>query len=211
MEEESQDTQAEQVKQARESSLLALYAEGRKLQPSQLDEIAHLLPSKGSPKIVVGGKRGKQTELLPRQARFVALVAKGWSHTKAYRHAYNQFKKTNEDAGEKAWRITKHPLVFAALDELKRRSQAKSLLSINERLKICAECSQDKNATWGERMSGVQTYTKIAGDQSPERQEISGPNGGPIAVADTSMPATRLSVKAKVGVFRQKREAKANE
>lgn len=113
---------------------------------------------------------------------FARLVASGSANAVAYRAVYNP-KLANQTAAERGCRLAKHPAVAAEMARLREKSERKKLLTLNDRLEILADISRDPKARPHEKARAIEVYSKISGDQAPDRHEISGPNGAPIPVA----------------------------
>lgn len=127
----------------------------------------------------------KRKALTPRAVRFAELVVDGKTYTEAYKIAYNQPHLLPEDAGNRAGKVLSNEAVRARIEWLRRRSEAKTLLTLNDRLNLLALDAQVPALTASERNArarSIEVYTKIAGGFAPERHEHSGPDGGPIPV-----------------------------
>ena len=119
-----------------------------------------------------------------KQIAFADLVVGGTNMAQAYRKAYAKpaaYKDT--EASNQGYRIARIPRVATYIAALRARSQGHALLSLNDRLALLAgdarhpaRSAADRNA----RARTLEVYSKIAGDQPPERHEISGPQGAPI-------------------------------
>jgi hypothetical protein len=66
---------------------------------------------------------------------------------------------------------------------LRQKTERSVLLTVNDRLKIFASIALDDDAPQSARVAAGLAYGKTAGDEAPERHEVSGPGGGPIPVA----------------------------
>lgn len=128
------------------------------------------------------GDMGRKIQLSTKAARFCDLVMEGHSQTSAYRIAYQHPKMSPEMAGERGWRVAQQVGVKHLLAELRKESKRKMLLSINDRLEILAEKAQSPTEKTSDRIRAIEAYSKISGDMAPDRHEIAGPNGGPVAV-----------------------------
>jgi hypothetical protein len=145
-----------------------------------------------------------------RQLQFAQLVATGTSQAEAYRKVFNPNLKP-QIAAIRGYRTSCLPWVSWEISRIRARSEAKKLLSVNDRLEILARGAQDPDATWGERAICIREYGKLAGDLAPQRQEIFGPSGGPIPIKDESQSPLilRLAVRDRIALFKQRREAEA--
>lgn len=144
--------------------------------------------------------------LTPRQLRFCELVVMGYTYTEAYRVAYLQPKLEREIAGERGWRVTQGKGVKARIEQLRRMSGAKTLLTMNDRLQILANFAQSPSTKPSDRIRAIEAYSKIAGDQAPERHELTGPDGTPIPVHVTA-GIGRIPVKQRIEMLRRSRAA----
>jgi hypothetical protein len=142
-----------------------------------------------------------------RQCQFARLVATGTSQAEAYRTIYNP-KCKNQRAAEKGCRMAVLPNVAREIERIRAKAEAKDLLTLNDRFRILSKIAQDPDVSATAQVAAVMGYSKLSGDGSPERQEISGPGGGPIPVADQTAPtpAARLSVRERVELFKRRRE-----
>ena len=154
---------------------------------------------------------GRVRRLTPKALRFCDLVASGHSQAGAFRIAYKHPKMSAEDAAERGWRVTQQAGVKERIEELRKQSTGKVLLTLNDRLEILARDAQTGGNTAAEknaRARAIEVYSKISGDQAPERHELTGPNGEPMAVAGTLLVG-RLSRREKLEAIKARRaEAK---
>lgn len=142
------------------------------------------------------------------QKKFVEHVAAGASHAGAYTAAVGGKGNLSEkELHNRAYRMSKRPAVASRLKELAKQSDVKILLSLNDRLGILAKIAQGKTKP-NEKTRAIDVYSKIAGDGRGEvlnvKAEISGPEGGPIAVAGS------ISVRDKIAKFRAAREGRSS-
>lgn len=106
------------------------------------------------------------------------------------------------------------PGVRALIDELQRRSAAKTILSLNDRLGLLAKTAQrpvrsasDANA----QARVIEVYSKISGDQAPERRDVV-LRGDPEAPLQTvTRPATKAEKIAALLALRKARQPAAPE
>lgn len=127
----------------------------------------------------------KRKALTPRAAKFCELVVSGLSYSDAYKQAYAQPHLLPSDACNRAMKIMANPQVVARIEWHRKKSQAKTLLTLHDRLALLAEDAQVPAMTASERNArarSIEVYTKISGGFAPERHEITGAEGGPIAV-----------------------------
>ncbi len=146
--------------------------------------------------------------LTAKQSAFARLVASGTSQADAYRQAY-QPKATDRTAAENGSKTAKRPAVVAEIARLRGQSEVKAILTLNDRLRILAKDAQtggDTHADKNARARSIEVYSKISGDQAPERHEVTGKDGGPIPVA--AAVATRtMSRREKVEAIKAQRAA----
>jgi len=155
-----------------------------------------------------GDKRGrtrKISALTNRQRHFVELVIGGASHADAYRKAYHKENLLAEDAAEHAWRVANRPAVKAELARLRGLSNRKALLSINDRLGILADIAQDASSLKSDRIRSIDVYNRTAGDQAPQRLEVTGKDGAAIPVATTAV-VMRVGVRDRMAAMRAARQ-----
>lgn len=155
------------------------------------------------------GRRKPVRKLTSKAMRFCDLVASGHSQAGAFRIAYKHAKMSPEDAADRGWRITQQAGVKERIEELRKQSTGKTLLTLNDRLEILARDAQSGGVTAAEknaRARSIEVYSKISGDQAPDRHEHTGPNGEPIAVAGTVLVG-RLSRREKLDAIKARRSA----
>lgn len=146
-----------------------------------------------------GDKKGARSTT-GRQEALIRHIIAGKSNAAAYRLAYNP-KLAQREATDRAWRTLKLPWVRDRLEQLKAEATRKPLLSLNDRLAILAEIAQDKKSKQVDRTRAIDVYSKISGDQAPERHEHSGPAGTPIAVA-AAVTVHRVPVAQRIAALR---------
>lgn len=136
----------------------------------------------------------RSIRLTTRQEIAAILYAKGKTMVEAYVQAFSKERLSHKSAMEGASRLFKRPAIAARVKELQHKSEAKALLSINDRLRLLAENAQMPVKTSGDRSAQarvIEVYTKIAGGFEPERRELTGANGTPLAITATlSLPST---------------------
>lgn len=146
--------------------------------------------------------------LTPRAEKFVQLIIAGTKQYEAYRKAYKKPKLLPHDAAERACQIlARFPRVKARLAELRGQSAYKAILSLNDRLAICAKHAQTGSNKPEVQLKAVDLYTKLAGDSAPDKLELSGPEGGAITV-DTTVQ--RLPIRQRIAAMiaaRKQRDA----
>lgn len=159
----------------------------------------------------VGGKEGSfrrnPPRHSPRQLRYCDLVASGYSQAQAWKIAYKHPKASNEDASEHGWRVSQSPGIRERIEELRKQSGVKVLLTLNDRLAILAEIAQNKSSKPTDKARAIEVYSRISGDQAPDRHEHTGPNGQPIPVSATALVGP-LSRREKLAMIRERRLAR---
>lgn len=155
-----------------------------------------------------GESKGKRLRTLTqREQRLCELIVAGYSHAEAYRLAYVHPKLEVYEASDRAWRAMQREHVKAKIAELREKSGAKTLLSLNDRLAILAEIAQRKTAKDTDKTRALDVYSKLAGDYAPQRVEVTGKDGAPVPVA-ASVLVGRLSVRAKLKALQEARAAR---
>lgn len=114
---------------------------------------------------------------------FASHVAAGENYSDAYRKAYSCSNATRETIKTEASKLARREEVAAMIARYKREEIQGVLLSRDERLAILGQIAKSKTAKPSEKVSAITAYTKIVGDAAPERQELTGANGGPITTA----------------------------
>lgn len=160
------------------------------------------------------GVKKKRTFLTPRQIEFIKLLMSGAAQGTAYKKAYKRPKILDEDAWERGYRIANGAAVKAELDRLRGLTAAKTILSLNDRLEILARDAQTGGSTPSEknaRARSIEVYSKISGDQAPERHEVSGPGGAPMAVAATTqiVNVAKVPIRERMALMREARRLAA--
>lgn len=133
------------------------------------------------PKALPRRKKGfYPKKLTPKAARFAALVFTGKQHREAYQESYYPKTKNTNVLDHMAWQVFKSDSVQAEMQRLRTKADRYALMPITERLKTLASIIKDETARDADRIYATIAYSKISGDQAPERQEVSGPGGKPI-------------------------------
>jgi hypothetical protein len=138
-------------------------------------------------------KTGAFSELNNKQAKFVRLIAAGETKSDAYRQTYNPDGArtlTPRQVSKKADQIASSQSVTAALLELRGELRLKALLSLNDRLNILAGIAQQPSTKKGDRIRAIEVYSRISGDQAPERHELTGKDGQPLQSEVTTRQLT---------------------
>lgn len=153
--------------------------------------------------------------LRPQQEHFSTLIARGWSQIAAYRKAYNKPKLSATSAANGAYNVAKGAAVQRRIAQLRQASEVKTILTINDRLRLLAETAQAPAKTPGmhtARSRAIEVYNKTAGDGAPDRHDVvvTTPPGAPFEVT-TARP---VSAKAKIAALvaaKKARNAEADE
>ncbi len=141
------------------------------------------------------------------QKKFVGHVAAGKSHSAAYTAAVGGRDNLSEkELHNRAYRMSRRPAVLTALRSLAKRSDVKTLLTLNDRLDILAKIATGKikKVRPTDRTRAIDVYSRIAGDSAPDKVEISGKDGAPIPVAHSGS----LTVTDIIGKFRAARQGR---
>lgn len=149
----------------------------------------------------------------PRQSAFARLIVEGQTQAAAYRAIYKPGcnQKSAIEAGSK---LAKMPGVAAEIARIRRKTEVKTLLSLNDRLAILARDAQLPGVTPAHvnaRARSIKVYSDISGDRAPEQHEHTGPNGTPIPVAATitgnvTAAVVRVPVRERVRLLKEARE-----
>lgn len=142
-----------------------------------------------------------------RQLEFAAVIATGAAQAEAYRKVYERPDLTNQTAAERSSRLAADPRVRAEVARIRAKSERKKLLTLNDRLAILAEIAQDAKTKAHDKTRAIDVYSRISGDQAPERHEHSGPAGGPLPIAATVATRT-MSRSEKVAAIKAARAGK---
>lgn len=143
-----------------------------------------------------------------RQLRFAQIIASGETNAHAYRTVYKP-NANDKTAAQCGCRMAKHPSVVAEIARMRGKSEAKKLLTLNDRLGILANIAQARTASKTERIRAIEVYSKISGDQAPERHEVSGPGGTPIQEEVTHRKLTVREKIERLEAARRQREEPA--
>jgi hypothetical protein len=139
--------------------------------------------------------------------KFIECVSAGFSQADAYRRAFKPKPTLGAwEVGIRASRIAANPLVQQKLLELQGRSDRETLLSFNQRLAILAGIVQSKVTKQEARIRAIEAYNRMAGDQAPERQEVTVRNAGGEAFTVTARGPTKLE---KIAALAAQRKARA--
>lgn len=158
---------------------------------------------------MVATRNPAATPANPRQDLFARLIISGKTQVEAYRAAYGKTSTSAKTAKEGASRIANHPSVVARIAELRAKSEAPALLSLNARLHKLAAAAEFTPKSAADRNAlarVIEVYNKTAGDHAPDRQEVTvkGDASNPVAV--TSVP---MSKAAKIAALAAQRRPRA--
>lgn len=146
-------------------------------------------------------------KLSPRSRRFVECVVAGASYVDANRSAYRPTRRLSpQRIAERATRVAHSQQVAAKLAELQSKSDRILLLTLNERFSILAWIATSPLAKNADKIRAIEVYTRISGDQAPDRHEISGAGGATLAVATAPPLVRRLPLAERVASLRAARE-----
>lgn len=125
--------------------------------------------------------------LLPQQEKFAQLIAAGNQFAASYRLAYGRPKATRQQAADRVREVMNGVGVRQRIIELRKNNEGTVLLTLNERLSILARGAARKiksAADLNAAARAIEVYSKISGDQAPERQEVvhSGNSAAPLTV-----------------------------
>lgn len=146
----------------------------------------------------------------PRQSAFAKLRIEGLTHAEAYRAIYNPSAR-QKSASEMGCRLEALPAVKAEMDRLREKSARKTLLSLNDRLSILADIAQSDGSTPAARNAkarAIEVYSRISGDQAPDRHEHTGPGGAAIPVAaavtgNVTAAVVRVPVRERIRLLKE--------
>ncbi len=154
-------------------------------------------------------KKGASPRVTVKNLEFCRLVTSGKSQADAYKAVY-QPNCPNQRAAEMGSRMAARPHVKAVIDRLQAQANLKSILTVNDRLEILARDAQTGGNTSADktaRARSIQVYNQLAGDNAPERHEVAGVNGGPIAVA-ASVATRPMSRRERIDAIVAARKAR---
>ena len=102
------------------------------------------------------------------QARFCQLIAGGAKHNDSYRAAFSRPKMSRRLATIYASRLLAKQVVQDKVREYMEKSEAPTLLTINDRLHLLARFAHDPLVKTGDRIRAIAEYTTIAGENPPQ-------------------------------------------
>lgn len=168
-------------------------------------------PPKPSPAPPSETKSSPPLRLNPRQIKFCQLIAAGASHSTAYRSAYKKPRIKARAAADSAKEVLIGRGVREYIDALRAKAEGKTILSLNDRLALLAKSAQrpvksaaDVNA----QARVIEVYSRISGDQAPERQDITVKGDATAPLQMVSRPATKAEkVAALIAAGRARKAA----
>ena len=130
-----------------------------------------------------------------RQRQFAQLVATGVSQAEAYRRSIRPGARRRPSPRLAATGPPASPGSEREIERFRSRSEAKKLLSYNDRLEILAKIAQNPDAKHTDQVSAVMGYSKLAGDQPPDEWvlTVKNPEGAAFAVSVVPSPRSRRS------------------
>lgn len=115
-------------------------------------------------------------ELCVKHEQFAQAVVSGETYSDAYRAVYKRKKATRQQVADRCKEILATAGVRERIRELLARSEANSLLSLNDRLGILGRAARLPVRTAADRNAAarvIEVYNKTAGDGAPERSIVS--------------------------------------
>ncbi len=148
--------------------------------------------------------------LTPEATEFVRLYISTGAGADSYRTAYNRPELETQEASNRAFRLLRQAPVKRLVKEAQRATTKKLVISLNERLGLLAEIAQDRKARNSDRIRAVEVYGKTAGDEAPQKIELTGADGGPMVTASVNLKSisVRKKVEGLVAAKLRDREAK---
>lgn len=126
------------------------------------------------------GKRRQPALVSARQAEFARLIVAGKLQRDAYIEAYHPKTKRLQSISQRAHRVSVLPIVQREILRLRMNAERAVLLTLNDRLKRLSQIILDPEAKPGDVTTAISVYSRISGDQAPERQEHTGKDGAPL-------------------------------
>lgn len=159
---------------------------------------------------MVAKRNTHATRANSRQDLFARLVVAGKTQGEAYRSAYGKAGISAKTIREGASRIANRPAVMARIAQLREKSEAPALLSLNARLHKLAAAAEFKPKSAADRNAlarVIEVYNKTAGDHAPERVEttVRGDPAAPVVVS--SRQQTKAEKIAALAALRPQRPA----
>lgn len=147
------------------------------------------------------------SNLTSRERRFCRLVAAGESKAQAVRIAYNRKRGSAATVAVDGNRISKRPKVIAEIQRLRGEAEKDCLMTLHRRLEILGSIAENKLAKHTDRIRAVDVYSRISGDQAPERVDVSTPPGQPMEVREVLPVGMRMTVAQRLAAIKARRLA----
>ena len=130
----------------------------------------------------------------------------GHNQAEAYRIAFRPARRrTCQDIATASCRIAANPLIKAKIAELSGKAETKTIMSFNQRLQILGGIMQSSTVKLTDKIRAIEVYNKMAGDNSPERMELSGPEGSPLQLSG-QVGIQHLTVQDKIKLMKEARD-----
>lgn len=162
-----------------------------------------------------GYKRDKQrrnTTITAKQAEFARLLVSGKTQQDAYVEAYKPNTSHPGSIAQLAHRRAATGAVQREILRLRNRLDWSVLLTLNDRLKSLSPIILNPQSKPADVIQATSVYSRISGDQGPERHEHFGPGGAaiPIAASVTIEPPIirRLSPRERLAQMKAARAAR---
>lgn len=110
--------------------------------------------------------------LTAREEAFARRIAAGDTLSDAYAAAFKPSRSSRSTIHTEAKRAAKRPWVKLRVTQLLTKSEAKTILAINDRLAIAARIAQDPLQKPSDQLTAIKIYTDIAKDTAPDRSEV---------------------------------------
>jgi hypothetical protein len=146
--------------------------------------------------------------LTGRQEKAAQLYVAGDTQTGAYIKAYKKQHYLPKTAKEAASRLFNLPKMKDRIAQLTAKSEIKTVLSLNDRLAICAKHAQSTAVKPDTNLRAVDLYTKIAGGFAPEVHELTGPGGAPVQVEQTVIHVSQIPLRQRYAAMVAARKAR---
>lgn len=148
------------------------------------------------------GKRGSRAVPNERQFELARLIVAGRPIGEAYAEVYKPTSTNANTIAKHATARSSTPAVLEAIARLRRKAERYVLLSLNDRLKTLSVMIQDEDLKTTDRIYATATYSRISGDQAPERHQVE----AAVAVSVSSAPLIRtLSARERLDSMREAR------
>lgn len=154
---------------------------------------------------------GKPAGVLnPKQAEFARLYVSGKTQSEAYLVAYGPTDAKETSIAALAAKVANRPATQKEIARIRARSDRHVLLSLNDRLKILGGIILDPDAKKTDVISAAAVYSRISGDQAPDRHEVTGKDGAPLQIQAQVAMVRRLSPRERLEEMRRARAERNN-